>query len=116
MNHEQAQELAEEQASTKKGPPIESQDAIAEPSYQVVAEKYANMILSSIEAVLTRRITKLEGSLPDEVEAAKWGERQISPSGIVVFTWRGEPMVEFSPAAYTVDGWRDATVSELTLL
>ena len=78
------------------------------------SREYGRMIRATVERTLQKRITEIEGRLPDADEIAFNGEMQVTEeSGIVTWTWKGVPVCEFVAAGYTLGGWRDATISEL---
>lgn len=75
---------------------------------------YGMAIRETCERTLQKRITEIEGRLPEPDEIAFNGEMQVTEeSGIVTWTWKGVPVCEYVAAGYRLDGWRDATISEI---
>lgn len=81
-------------------------------SIDQLSRDYGEAIRAAIEGSIIRRIEEIEGRVPSLNEVREHGTKEIGPQA-VMHLWKGEPIVEYVPAGYDLDGWHDAVISEV---
>lgn len=78
-----------------------------------LAKRYTAMLHELIEAKCKQRIEEIEGRAVTQEEVDENRGCEVASNGENMFTWKGQAIVHYTPAAFTLDGWKDATVSML---
>lgn len=78
-----------------------------------LAKRYTAMLHEQIDGSCKKRIEEIEGREVTQEEITEHLACETAPNMSTVFLWKGQAIVHYTPAAFTLDGWRDATVSML---